>query len=105
MSFQLSTIFLCLEAILLRTAADLQKYSSVAQTIVSLTLANHLPAVFKCIGMHNKAQHIKAGLKLLTAMVMQGTSVAKDVINAIDWERRFWFQVMERKDIKVSELV
>ena len=51
--------------------------------------------------MTNKSNHIKATLKLLTAMVMLGETAARDVQAQLDLKHPCFHPLLHRRDTKV----
>ena len=95
-------IFSALECILMRAADDLVKYKPVARNVSRQLLTAHLGAVYSMLAMKNKSNHIKSALKLLVAMVMQGTSSAREVQAQFDFRHYNIWQLFNRRDLKVS---
>ncbi len=99
---QLSLLFDALEAVLLRTAADLKKYKALGDAIARSVLSFHLPAVYTTLAMSNSSSQIKSATKLLTALVIQGRSQAKDVLLHFDFSHRNVYPLLNRRDTKVQ---
>lgn len=94
-------LFEALEAILLRIASDLKKYKALGDTIAKSILSYHLPAVYAMLAMSNTSNQIKSAVKLLTAIVIQGRSRAKDVLLHFDFAHRNVYPLLNRRDTKV----
>ena len=80
---------------------DLPMLAPVGLAIIRRILASHLGAVYSILAMKNKAAQIKAGLKLLVAMVMQGEGAARDVHMHFDWSSKLLPPLLNRRDTKV----
>ena len=98
-------IFSALECILMRAADDLAKYKPVARNVSRQLLTAHLGAIYSMLAMKNKSSHIKSALKLLVAMVMQGTSSAREVQAQFDFRHYNIAPLFNRRDLKVGFLV
>ena len=98
---QAHLIFEILELVLLRIADDLTKFKAVGQNIVRRILAVHMGLVYTTLAMRNKSGHIKGVLKLLTAMIMQGESSAKEFQAQFDFQNRNIKPLLNRRDGKV----
>ena len=85
----------------MRITDDLSKYEMIGQNIVRQLLAAHLGAIYSLLFMRNKAGHIKASLKLLIAMVMQGEAAAREVMLQFDFQNNVLFPLLSRRDRKV----
>ena len=90
-----------LEYILLRLSEDLVKLKAVGQNIIRRILGGHLGLIYAMLAMNNKSSHIKAALKLLTAMVIQGETAAKDIQAHLDFTHHCFQPLLHRRDIKV----
>lgn len=87
---------------MLRIADDLTKFKLVSQNVLHHILASHMGVIFFMLSPSNKSNQIKAALKLLVAMVMQGESSAKEVQAQFNFSYRSLPQLMNRRDTKVS---
>ncbi|XP_069141915.1 nucleolar pre-ribosomal-associated protein 1-like [Argopecten irradians] len=97
---ELALIFGVLEAILLRIADDLEKFSVVGQNIVQRLLSSQMATVYFTLLMTNKSGHIKVTLKLLTAMVMLGDRSARMVLAQFDFNNSVLPPLLNRRDKK-----
>ena len=103
-SLQLCLVFRVLECILLRIADDLPQFKLVSQHVVRRILAGHLGTVYFLLSAGHKSNQIKAALKLLTAMVMQGEGPAREVQAQFNFAHSTLPQLLKRRDTKVWTL-
>ncbi|XP_060065415.1 nucleolar pre-ribosomal-associated protein 1-like [Ylistrum balloti] len=97
---ELAAIFGVLEAILLRIADDLEKFTMVGQNIVQRLLSSQMATVYFTLLVTNKSGHIKVTLKLLTAMVMLGDRSARMVLAQFDFNNPVLPPLLNRRDKK-----
>ena len=62
----------------MRIADDLHKYKAVATNVCKQILAAHMHHILKLLEREKQSGKRKVCLKLLIAIVMQGTSIARD---------------------------
>lgn len=98
---QTHLIFEVLECILLRLSQDLVKFRSVGQHITRRILGGYVPLIYALLAMKNKSSQIKSALKLLTAMIIQGPSSAKEVQSQLNFSHPCFYPLLSRKDTKV----
>ncbi|OWF47467.1 nucleolar pre-ribosomal-associated protein 1-like [Mizuhopecten yessoensis] len=97
---EVAAIFRSLEAILLRIADDLDKFSMVGQNIVQRLLSSQMATIYFTLLMTNKSGHIKVTLKLLTAMVMLGDRSARMILAQFDFNNPVLPPLLNRRDKK-----
>ncbi|XP_033740037.1 nucleolar pre-ribosomal-associated protein 1-like [Pecten maximus] len=97
---ELALVFGVLEAILLRIADDMEKFSVVGQNIVQRLLSSQMATIYFTLLMTNKSGHIKVTLRLLTAMVMLGERSARMVLAQFDFNNSVLPPLLNRRDKK-----
>lgn len=102
-TFQISRIFEVLEIILVNIASRLPKLKPVGKAIVRRILAGHVGTIIYCLNMKNKSGQIKSGLKLLSAMVMQGDTTPRDILAQVDLQHPAWPPLLNRRDLLVRK--
>ena len=86
----------------MRISDDLTKFKAVGQNIVRRILSGHIGLIYATLAMKNKSGHIKAVLKLLTAMILQGEASAKELQAQFDFQQRNIRPLLNRRDRRVS---
>ena len=64
-------------------------------------LQNHIKILYTCLNPGNPPDVIKAALRLLTAMVTQGTSAAREVQRSFDFTLKSIGSLLNKRDKKV----
>ena len=77
------------------------KLKAVGDAIIRRILTGHVGLVYATLEMKNKSSHIKAALKLLTAMVMLGETAAGDVATQLDLGKPCFQPLLQRREIRV----
>ena len=70
--------------------------------IVQRVLQSHLSLLYSCLNPANPPQVIKSALKLLTAMVTQGASAAREVQRSFDFTLKSLSSLPNKRDSKVQ---
>ena len=91
-----------LESILLSTAEDSHLSSRTGMLIVQRVLLSHLSLLYSCLNPANPPEVIKSALKLLTAMVTQGASAAREVQRSFDFTLKSLSSLPNKRDSKVQ---
>ena len=91
-----------LESILLYTAEESQLANRLGVSIVQLVLQGHMKLLYSCLNPGNPPEVIKAALKLLTAMVTQGSSTAREVQSSFDFTLKSLGALPNKHDSNVS---
>jgi hypothetical protein len=74
-----------------------------APVIVSRLLNNHRKLVYHCLSSASPARVTMAVLKLLTAIVMHGPVLAREMLTAFDFSHKMFGALVNRRDTKVLE--
>ncbi|XP_022797243.1 uncharacterized protein LOC111335571 [Stylophora pistillata] len=82
---EIQTCMEILESILLYTAEESQLANRLGVSIVQRVLQGHMKLLYSCLNPGNPPEVIKAALKLITAMVTQGSSAAREVQSSFDF--------------------
>lgn len=91
-----------LECVLLLAAEGGSNSSAKGMEIVHHVLQNHLKTLYSCLNPASPATITKAVLRLLAAMVTQGTVAAREVQGTFDFSLKALSAVANRRDNKVS---
>ena len=91
-----------LESILLYTAEESQLANRLGVSIVQRVLQGHMKLLYSCLNPGNPPEVIKAALKLLTAMVTQGSSTAREVQSLFDFTLKSLGALPNKRDSNVS---
>ena len=90
-----------LEVMILQLAEDDMRTKSRATVIVSRLLTNHRKFVYNCLNSASPASLTMAVLKLLTAIVMHGPALAREMLTAFDFSHKTFGALVNRRDKKV----
>lgn len=101
-SLQIQTCMEILESILLYTAEESQLANRLGVSIVQRVLQGHMKLLYSCLNPGNPPEVIKAALKLLTAMVTQGSSTAREVQSSFDFTLKSLGALPNKHDSNVS---
>ena len=101
-SLQIQTCMEILESILLYTAEESQLANRLGVSIVQRVLQGHMKLLYSCLNPGNPPEVIKAALKLLTAMVTQGSSAAREVQSSFDFTLKSLGALPNKRDSNVS---
>lgn len=101
-SLQIQTCMEILESILLYTAEESQLANRLGVSIVQRVLQGHMKLLYSCLNPGNPPEVIKAALKLLTAMVTQGSSAAREVQSSFDFTLKSLGALPNKCDSNVS---
>ena len=99
---QVRSVFVALECILLRIADDLNKHKNVGKFVSHQILTAHLSSVYYVFSLGNKSAQIKSGLRLLTAMVLQGKETATEILLLFNFTHAHVTPLLTRIDTMVS---
>ena len=91
-----------LESVLLFTAEDKQFSTRTGMAIVQHILQNHMKLLYTCLNPGNPPDVIKTTLRLLTAMVTQGVTAAREVQRSFDFTLNAIGALPNKRDPKVS---
>lgn len=94
-----------LESVLLFTADATQLSSRVGMWIVQQVLQGHMKTLYTCLNPGNPPDVIKAALRLLTAMVTQGASAAREVQRSFDFTLKSLGSLTNKRDTKVCNYI
>ena len=72
--------------------------------IVQRFLQSHMKILYTCLNPGNPPDVIKAALRLLTAMVTQGMSAAREVQRSFDFTLKSIGSLLNKRDKKVCTL-
>jgi len=92
-----------LESVLLFTAEDKQFSTRTGMVIVQRVLQSHMKILYSCLNPGNPPEVIKAALRLLTAMVTQGASAAREVQRSFDFTLKFIGSLPNKRDTKSAQ--
>lgn len=87
---------------MLSTAEDSHLSSRAGMLIVQRVLLSHLSLLYSCLNPANPPEVIKSALKLLTAMVTQGASAAREVQRSFDFTLKSLSSLPNKRDSKVQ---
>lgn len=73
-------------------------------SIVQRVLLSHLSLLYSCLNPGNPPEVIKSALKLLTAMVTQGPSAAREIQRSFDFTLKSLSSLPNKRDSKVYTL-
>ena len=91
-----------LEVIVLQLVKDDMKTKSQATVIVSRLLASHRKLINTSLNSSSPANFTIAVLKLLTAIVMHGPALAREMLTAFDFSNKRFGALANRRDKKVQ---
>jgi hypothetical protein len=100
-SIQVQIVVEILEAIVLHLADEEARTKSRAAVIVSTLLSNHRKLVYNCLNSASPASATMAVLRLLTAIVMHGPALARELLIAFDFSHKTFGTLVNRRDKKV----
>ena len=101
-SHQFQTALEVLECLLIFTSEDGRHSTAEGMDIVRHILHNHIKVLYSCLNPASPANITKAVLRVLTAMVTQGTAAAREVQSVFDFSLRALSALPHRRDNKVS---
>ena len=87
--------------IILQLAEDSIKTKSKATVIVSRLLTNHRKLVYNCLNSASPSNVTMAALRLLTAIVMHGPALARELLTSFDFSHKTFGALVNRRDKKV----
>ena len=87
---------------MLSTAEDSHLSSRTGMLIVQRVLLSHLSLLYSCLNPANPPEVIKSALKLLTAMVTQEASAAREVQRSFDFTLKSLSSLPNKRDSKVQ---
>ncbi|CAH3023890.1 unnamed protein product, partial [Porites evermanni] len=90
-----------LESVLLFTAGDKQLSTRTGMAIVQQVLQNHIKLLYTCLHPGNPPDVIMTTLRLLTAMVTQGMTAAREVQRSFDFTLKAIGALPNKRDPKV----
>ena len=102
-AFQFQLALEVLECSLLLAAEEGASSSTRGMEIVHHILQSHLKTLYSCLNPASPATITKAVLKLLAAMVTQGTVAAREVQGMFDFSLKALAAVANRRDSRVSD--
>ncbi len=86
----------------MRIADDLRIFQSVGLSVTRRVLASDMGALYSMLAMQNKSATIKAALKFLISMVMQGDTAAQEVMLQFDFQHYTFSPLFDRTDSRVG---
>ncbi|XP_077198657.1 nucleolar pre-ribosomal-associated protein 1 isoform X2 [Paroedura picta] len=92
-------IFQTLESILLRTASDLSHFHTVGMNIVKKLINSYMRLIYAALYSENH-RISRQCLTLLSAMVTQGPDAAREVYSHFDFNNKFLFGLVKKRDYK-----
>ena len=87
---------------MLFTAEESHLSTRTGMSIVQRVLLRHLSLLYSCLNPANPPEVIKSALKLLTAMVTQGASAAREVQRSFDFSLKSLSSLPNKRDCKVQ---
>ena len=98
--FEVQIVLEILEVIVLHLADEDARTKSRAAVIVSTLLTNHRKLVYHCLNSASPANATMAVLRLLTAIVMHGPALARELLIAFDFSHKTFGALVNRRDKK-----
>ncbi|XP_070568694.1 nucleolar pre-ribosomal-associated protein 1-like [Ptychodera flava] len=95
---EIRIIFEALECILVTIASDLRHHKAVSVHIVQRILQNHQKQLYGALNTRCTNRYIKSCLRLLTAMVTQDVSMAREVQNMFNFQLEGLIWIMNKRD-------
>ena len=90
-----------LETIILHMAEEDTRIKSKSTAIITKIFTKHKKLVYNSLNPSSPVKLTAAMLKLLTAIVMQGSPVAKEMLTTFDFSHKTFSMLVNRRDKKV----
>lgn len=99
--FQVQVVLEIFEIIILQLVGGDVRTKSQAITIISIFLSNHRKLVYSCLNSTSPANVTIAMLKLLTAFVMHGPALTRELLTTFDFSHKTFGALVNQREKKV----